>query len=51
MEEANYLFNVVLLNAPCGCFFLDETGEPVTPRVGTLPKLKPHFGSVRGGLA
>jgi hypothetical protein len=48
MEEAKHLFDVVLLNAPYGCLFLDETGKPVSPTAETLPKLRPHFGSVRG---
>lgn len=48
LEEARVLCSETLLDAPYGCFFLDATGQPVTPTLETLPQLKPHFGSLRG---
>ncbi|NJK92725.1 MAG: hypothetical protein HC904_13410 [Blastochloris sp.] len=48
LHGAIELFNTVLEEAPYGCFFLDQTGRPVCPTPETLPRLTPHFGSVRG---
>jgi hypothetical protein len=48
LAQARCLVNDTLLDAPYGCFFLDETGCPVTPTPETLPQLRPHHGSVRG---
>jgi hypothetical protein len=49
MREAQELFDLLLdLDAPYGCFFLDEQGEPQTPTRETLATLRPHYGSLRG---
>lgn len=50
LREAGELFDNVLSEVPPGCLFLDSAGVPRSPTVVTLPKLKPHFGSVRGSL-
>ncbi|MCF7837215.1 MAG: hypothetical protein K9N49_01150 [Candidatus Marinimicrobia bacterium] len=49
MREAWDLFDLLLdRDAPYGCFFLDEQGEPQTPTRETLTALRPHYGSLRG---
>lgn len=49
IRNARELFDVLLdLDAPYGCFFLDQNGEPQTPTEETLSTLKPHYGSLRG---
>ncbi len=48
LAEARELVNETLLDAPYGCFFLNDAGEPVTPTAENWQTLKPHFGSVRG---
>lgn len=49
MREAHDLFDLLLdLDAPYGCFFLDEQGEPQTPTRETFTTLRPRYGSLRG---
>lgn len=48
LDEGRQLVTETLLDAPYGCFFLDQSGKPVTPTLESLPQLTPHFGSVRG---
>jgi hypothetical protein len=49
MREAHDLFDLLLdLDAPYGCFFLDEQKEPQTPTRDTLSTLHPHYASLRG---
>lgn len=48
LHEARKLVNETLLDAPYGCFFLDDSGEPVTPTAENWKSLKPHFGTIRG---
>lgn len=49
LSEAERLFDLLLdLDAPLGCFFLDDQGVPQTPTRETFSDLHPHFGSVRG---
>jgi hypothetical protein len=49
MKEAQDLFDLLLdLDAPYGCFFLDEQDNPHTPTRETLSILRPHYGSLRG---
>ncbi|MCC5844477.1 MAG: hypothetical protein JJU05_09515 [Verrucomicrobia bacterium] len=49
IREAKILFDVLSdQDAPYGCFFLDQNGEPQTPTAETLSTLHPHYGSLRG---
>jgi hypothetical protein len=49
MHEAKELIEFLFeSDAPYGCFFLNEQGDPQTPNADTLDQLTPHFGSLRG---
>jgi hypothetical protein len=49
MAEAQTLFDLLVdLDAPYGCFFLNDKGEVETPTRETLKTLRPHYGSLRG---
>lgn len=49
MDEAQALFDLLVdTDAPYGCLFLNEAGEPQTPTRESLAKLCPHYGSLRG---
>lgn len=48
LRDAEILFEDVLHEAPCGCFFVDESGNPQEPAAQSLSALRPHFGSIGG---
>lgn len=48
IHEARELCSETLLDAPYGCFFLDDAGTPVTPTATNWESLQPHFGTIRG---
>ncbi|MGF1678662.1 MAG: hypothetical protein ACFCUX_05650 [Candidatus Methylacidiphilales bacterium] len=48
IRQARVLCGEILLDAPYGCLFLNDEGEPVTPTAETWRILKPHYGKIRG---
>ncbi|MCC5848033.1 MAG: hypothetical protein JJU29_08055 [Verrucomicrobia bacterium] len=49
IREARDLFDLLLdMDAPYGCFFLNDKDVPQTPTRETLATLRPHYGSLRG---
>ncbi len=50
LDESRAMINGIFADAPYGCLFLDKQGDPQSPTPETLPRLSPHFGSVRGCL-
>lgn len=48
LAEAEILFETVLSEAPVGCFFLNDTPQPVVPNAENLSSLTPHFGTIGG---
>lgn len=50
LDESREMIKGIFADAPYGCLFLDNQGNPQTPTTETLPHLAPHFGSIRGCL-
>lgn len=50
LDESREMMQGIFADAPYGCLFLDKQGNPQSPTTETLPRLDPHFGSVRGCL-
>ncbi len=48
IQQARVLCADTLQDAPYGCFFLNQSGDPMTPTSENWRSLTPHFGTIRG---